>query len=249
MSPLGSDAEHYTATDADSSNALRNANGNGTLDTPNQIGPGSPTSLGLSATSIPSTTVQRHTKPKRLKAHTVTSKSYSIPMVPRDKTGRPILPLNVGIMTVNCLGEVCMREHFHTERYIFPVGYSVNRRYLSARDPNAETVYNCTILDGGDGPKFQIIANDMADKPIIAGTATGAWSVVVRAANHVRNRQHSNSVSGPDFFGLGQNTIKHLIQELPGADRLKDYVWQNFNEGGPLGGRHATVVPALPDEY
>jgi hypothetical protein len=106
------------------------------------------------------------------------------------------------------------------------------RRYLSARDPNAETVYNCTIHDGGDGPKFQIVANDMADKPIIAGTATGAWSVVVRAANHVRNRQHSNSVSGPDFFGLGQNTIKHLIQELPGADRLKDYVWQNFNEGG-----------------
>ncbi|KAF8264382.1 hypothetical protein EI94DRAFT_1805910 [Lactarius quietus] len=227
MSPLGSDASH----------------------TPNHTGPGSPTSLGPSAASIPPTTVQRHTKPKRLKAHTVTSKSYSIPMVPRDKTGRPVLPLNVGIMTVNCLGEVCMREHFHTERYIFPWAI---QRYLSARDPNAETVYNCTILDGGDGPKFQIIANDMADKPIIAGTATGAWSVVVRAANHVRNRQHSNSVSGPDFFGLGQNTIKHLIQELPGADRLKDYVWQNFVEGGsarPLGGRHATVVPALPDEY
>ncbi|KAI9443539.1 FYRN-domain-containing protein [Lactarius indigo] len=230
MSPLGSDAEPYAVADGESSTPLRN--GNGTLDTPIHTGPGSPTSLGPSAASIPPTTVQRHTKPKRLKAHTVTSKSYSIPMVPRDKGGRPVLPLNVGIMTVNCLGEVCMREHFHTERYIFPVGYSVNRRYLSARDPNAETVYNCTILDGGDGPKFQIIANDMADKPIIAGTATGAWSVVVRAANHVRNRQHSNSVSGPDFFGLGQNTIKHLIQELPGADRLKDYVWQNFVEGG-----------------
>ena len=39
----------------------------------------------------------------------------------------PILPLNVGIMTVNCLGEVCMREYFHTTRHIFPVGYSVNR--------------------------------------------------------------------------------------------------------------------------
>ncbi|KAI0301210.1 F/Y rich C-terminus-domain-containing protein [Multifurca ochricompacta] len=250
MSPLGSDPEHYAGPEGDSSTSLRN--GNGALDNPNHVGPGSPTSFNPSAASIPQTTVQRHTKPKRLKAHTVTSKSYSIPMVPRDKNGRPILPLNVGIMTVNCLGEVCMREHFHTERYIFPVGYSVNRRYLSARDPNAETVYNCTILDGGDGPKFQIIANDMADKPIIAGTATGAWSVVVRAANHVRNRQHSNSVSGPDFFGLGQNTIKHLIQELPGADRLKDYVWQNFVEGGsarPLGGRHATVVPALPDEY
>lgn len=71
--------------------------------------------------------IQRHTKPKRLKAHTVTTRSYSIPTVPRDKRGKPILPLNVGIMTVIHLGEVCMREHFHTERYIFPVGYEVTR--------------------------------------------------------------------------------------------------------------------------
>ena len=107
-----------------------------------------------------------------------------------------------------------------------------SRRYLSTIDPNAEVIYHCTILDGGDGPKFQIIASDMPDKPIIAGTATGAWSGIVRAANLIRKRQHSNSVSGPDYFGLGQNTIKHLIQELPGADRLRDYVRQNFVEGG-----------------
>ncbi|EIW59162.1 uncharacterized protein TRAVEDRAFT_147049 [Trametes versicolor FP-101664 SS1] len=192
---------------------------------------------------------QRQTKPKRLKAHTVITKSFSIPMVPRDKHRRPILPLNVGIMTVINLGSVCMREHFHTERYIFPVGYEVTRRYFSTIDPNQEVVYHCKILDGGDGPKFQITASDLTDKPIFAGTATGAWSVIVRAANHIRNRAHSNSVSGPDFFGLGQNTIKHLIQELAGADKLKDYVWQHFVEGGPLGGRHAAVIPALPDEH
>ena len=163
-----------------------------------------------------------------------------------------MLPLNVGIMTVISLGDVCMREHFHTERYIFPVGYEVTRyvfgsffleclflitivdvrRYLSTVDPSLEVVYHCTILDGGDGPKFQIIPSDRPDKPIIAGTATGAWSNIVKQANAIRNRQHSNSVSGPDFFGLGQNTIKHLIQELPNADRLRDYVWQNFIEGG-----------------
>lgn len=93
-------------------------------------------------------------------------------------------------------------------------------------------MYHCKILDGGDGPKFQIVPTDAPDKTIIAGTATGAWSVIVRAANLIRNRQHSNSVSGPDFFGLGQNTIKHLIQELPCANSLKDYVWQHFVEGG-----------------
>jgi hypothetical protein len=112
-------------------------------------------------------------------------------------------------------------------------------------------VYHCTILDGGDGPKFQIIPSDVPDRPVIAGTATGAWSTIVKQANAIRQRQHSNSVSGPDFFGLGQNTIKHLIQELPNADRLRDYVWQHFVEGGPLGGPHTAVirVPALPEEY
>ncbi|KAG1858940.1 F/Y-rich N-terminus-domain-containing protein [Suillus subluteus] len=176
--------------------------------------------------------VQRHAKPKRLKAHTVTTKSYSIPTVPRDKQGRPLLPLTVGIMTVNQLGEVCMREHFHTERYIFPVGYEVTRKYSSTVDPTTDAIYTCSILDGGDGPKFKIVASDVPDRPQIAGTATGAWSTIVKQANTIRNRQHSNSVSGPDFFGLGQNTIKHLIQELPNADRLRDYVWQNFVEGG-----------------
>lgn len=200
-------------------------------------------------TQPPPSEVQRHAKPKRLKAHTVTSKSYSIPMVPRDKRGKPMLPLNVGIMTVISLGDVCMREHFHTERYIFPVGYEVTRRYLSTVDPNVEVVYHCMILDGGDGPKFQIVPSDVPDRTVIAGTATGAWSSIVKQANLIRNRQHSNSVSGPDFFGLGQNTIKHLIQELPNADRLRDYVWQTFVEGGPLGGRHAAVIPALPEEY
>ncbi|KAH9931652.1 uncharacterized protein BXZ73DRAFT_77677 [Epithele typhae] len=200
-----------------------------------------------SASSRPSD-IQRHTKPKRLKAHTVTTRTANIPLIPRDRDGRPILPLTVGIMTVLHLGEVCMREHFHTERYIFPVGYEVTRRYSSTMDPNAEVTYHCKILDGGDGPKFQIIAADAPDKPIVAGTATGAWSVIVRAANHIRNRAHSNSVSGPDFFGLGQNTIKYLIQELPHANQLRDYVWQDFREGGPLGGRHAPVVPALPDD-
>lgn len=175
---------------------------------------------------------QRFTKPKRLKAHTVTSKSFSIPTVPRDPaTGRPKLPLNVGIMTVLSLGEICTREHFHTERYIFPIGYSVTRRYLSTRDPNADVSYHCTIMDGGDGPTFQIIAQDCPE-PIFAGTATGAWSRIIRKANEIRKRQHSNSVSGPDYFGLGQNTIKHLIQELPGVDRLRNYVKQTFVEGG-----------------
>ena len=75
----------------------------------------------------PSAEPPRTVKSKRLKAHSVTTRNFNIPMVPRDKGGKPMLPLNVGIMTVINLGEVCTREQFHTERYIFPVGYEVTR--------------------------------------------------------------------------------------------------------------------------
>ena len=75
----------------------------------------------------PSAEPPRTVKSKRLKAHSVTTRNFNIPMVPRDKGGKPMLPLNVGIMTVINLGEVCLREQFHTERYIFPVGYEVTR--------------------------------------------------------------------------------------------------------------------------
>jgi hypothetical protein len=96
----------------------------------------------------PTTDVQRHAKPKRLKAHTVTSKSFSIPMVPRDKKGQPMLPLNVGIMTVINLGIVCMREHFHTERYIFPVGYEVTRSVLCLVLLSDANISIAIFLDG-----------------------------------------------------------------------------------------------------
>jgi len=89
------------------------------------VSSGSTTSRAVAPPRAPEN--QRLAKPKRLKAHTVQSKTHSIPVVPRDKKGNPLLPLNVGIMTVINLGEVCKREHFHTERYIFPVGYEVTR--------------------------------------------------------------------------------------------------------------------------
>jgi len=97
------------------------AGANGMYPAPVQFPPAPPTQQ-----QRPAPEPQRP-KAKRLKAHTVTTRSFSIPMVPRDKKNKPMLPLNVGIMTVISLGDVCMREHFHTERYIFPVGYEVTR--------------------------------------------------------------------------------------------------------------------------
>jgi len=120
---------------------------------PNGILPPPGASLPLPGASLPSPPAQRPpaeplrtVKAKRLKAHTVTTKSFSIPMVPRDKKGKPMLPLNVGIMTVINLGEVCMREHFHTERYIFPVGYEVTRYMRSFNQLSRVLIVNISCL-------------------------------------------------------------------------------------------------------
>lgn len=104
---------------------------------------------------------------------------------------------------------------------------------MSTLDASIEVTYKCKILDGGDAPQFQITASDLPDQPpYVSPTATGAWNAVVKAVNQIRPRPHSNSVPGLDYFGLGQNAIRHLIQELDGADKLNGYTWQNFVEGG-----------------
>jgi hypothetical protein len=74
---------------------------------------------------------------------------------------------------------------------------------------------------------------DQPDGAIEANTATGAWTTVVRLANKVRNREHSNSASGPDYFGFSHPIIAKLIQELPNAERCRHYVMQQFEEVRP----------------
>lgn len=113
--------------------------------------------------------------------------------------------------------------------------YLCSSKYPSMINKTETVEYNCRIADGGDAPRFEI---DPADQPgviISAGTPTGAWSQVVKAANRIRERNHSNSVSGPDYYGLAQNVVKALIQELPGAREVQGYIWQTFVEDADPG--------------
>ncbi|CEP09409.1 hypothetical protein [Parasitella parasitica] len=173
--------------------------------------------------------------PKRSRINKHNMKTRRVQPIRRDEQGNPVLPQKIGVLTVTNLGRIVTdREAFHTERYIFPVGYTVQRIYPSMIDPVKNTLVTSTIIDsGGGGPKFQIIAADQPNDPIIANSATGAWTVVVRKTNEIRQRDHSNSASGPDYYGFKHPTIAKMIQDLPGARELKNYLWQNFEEMEP----------------
>lgn len=185
-------------------------------------------------------------KPKRLRQHGLTSGTFSIPPIPRHADGTPVMPIMAGIMSIRNLGTVDLRDGFHTERYIFPIGYEARRRYPSMIDPLTEAEYICRIVDGGENnPRFELYPSDQPGQVISSGTPTGAWTQVVRATNKVRDRNHSGSVSGPDYYGLSHNIVKALIQELPGADQVPGYIWQTFVEEGP-GERRPAHAPKKP---
>ncbi|KAJ9053335.1 hypothetical protein DSO57_1025140 [Entomophthora muscae] len=81
--------------------------------------------------------------------------------VPQDETGKYILPVNIGILTVVSLGTI---EHenpkFHNDRYIWPVGYTVKRYYNSTVHADKQACYTASIVNDNGSPCFQIIADD-----------------------------------------------------------------------------------------
>ncbi|CAG8502501.1 4020_t:CDS:2, partial [Racocetra persica] len=158
-------------------------------------------------------------------------------LVPKDENGNFILPVEVGLHTVIKLGKIVYdRDSFHNDRYIYPVGYAVK----SMVDPDKNTIYTSRIEDGEDGPRFIVEAEDRPNQPITATSATGAWTPVIKQANIIRERKHSNAASGPDYFGLSQPTIRKMIQELPNADHCKNYIMQVFELHVPNGaGKHS----------
>jgi hypothetical protein len=112
-------------------------------------------------------------------------------------------------------------------------------------DSTRETLYHCSIIDGDRKPHVQIVATDVLDKRAAILFETGAWSVQVCIPYGLpdRTRRDWSSVIDPEFLGLGHNTIKHLIQELRGANVLRHYLWQHSEEVGS--GSEWTTGPIL----
>ncbi|ORY07076.1 hypothetical protein K493DRAFT_344176 [Basidiobolus meristosporus CBS 931.73] len=201
--------------------------------------------INSSKRSAPTTPVAPAPVKKRRKKRSE-MKPRRVQQLDKDEKGNYVLPVQIGILTVINLGKVeWERDTFHNDRYIWPIGYTVRRTYSSMVDPDKQTTYVCSISDGGDEDQ---------NNPIIANTATGAWTTVVKVANAIRKRDHSNSASGPDYYGFSHPTIAKMIQDLPNTDKCKNYVWQEFivmQGRGPANRPRslpATPVPSKKEE-
>lgn len=74
-------------------------------------------------------------------------------LIPRDQDGAIVLPFQIASLNVIDLGIIdTERPAFHNDRYIFPIGYTVERTFMSMVDPNNQTTYTCKVEDGQDSP-------------------------------------------------------------------------------------------------
>jgi len=176
-------------------------------------------------------------KKKRRKSSKRDTRFDAKPMklLPRDKDNNLILPVTVGKssneVTIISIGKIVHeRDAYHSQRYIWPVGFESKKEYISMQDPKKRTMYTNRILDGGDVPIFEVTAEDLPGTVFRANSASGAWKSVLSELSKRGSTGAKTHASGPDFFGLSDLGVTKVIQELPNAERCIRYVKQRWIE-------------------
>ena len=169
-----------------------------------------------------SATIAELLKKKRSK------KARTLRPVDRDASGAVILPADIGAIRVLALGRVTEAPGFHNAKYIWPVGFKTSRLFPSLLNPAIRVEYTSEVIYGEGGPKFVVTPSDAEDRAITADSASGAWGAMLAAVNQIKykgtGRTLSNSISGPAYFGATDPTIVSLLQQLPGAASLPNYI-------------------------
>ncbi|KAI8146496.1 F/Y rich C-terminus-domain-containing protein [Fennellomyces sp. T-0311] len=164
-------------------------------------------------------------------AQAISRKSrYRLVNVPKDEAGEYVLPVQLGTIKLIRLGTIVpVPSTYHNNRYIFPIGYKIERVYKSMINPDNLVTYTCEIKEGKGAPKFCITPEDQPDACIERDNPTAAWSTVMKEANRESQRTHF-AVSGPEYFGMSHPNITKMIQELPGANECFMYQWRFFDD-------------------
>ncbi|KAG1442721.1 hypothetical protein G6F56_010953 [Rhizopus delemar] len=146
-------------------------------------------------------------------------------VIETNEDGTVVLPVTIGQMKITDLGQVDYeRSEFHNNRYIYPIGYTVERLFSSISDPSIQTVYTCTIVDGKTCPMFRLTSADSPDEPIEANSSSGVWCTLMEKVNRAKGKKGKIAVSGPVQYGLAHPLVRQMIEQLPNADKCKNYV-------------------------
>ena len=146
----------------------------------------------------------------------------------------------IGSLTFVAVGQLFPHQfhNFHTQEYIYPIGYKVIRYYWSMTEPNKRCPYTCSIGEVKNKPEFRVSTMVMekgkeVEKTFVDSTPGGVWIQVLKIIEKLR-REHKlvkvfpRHISGEDLFGFNEPNIIKVLESLPGIESLADY---NFKYG------------------
>eukprot|EP01135_Chromosphaera_perkinsii_P000588 Nk52_evm9s128 gene=Nk52_evmTU9s128 len=146
------------------------------------------------------------------------------PAIPKDENGNVILPFKLGGITYHSLGKINPKPGFHSDKYIWPVGFTSSRIFFSIKNPDNKIRYMSRIVDDEDGPKFEVSSEEDPEIVISGPSPTKSWATILRAVNEARKKPDArNSVSGPEYFGFAAPAVQELFQKLPNAEKCTTY--------------------------
>uniref|UniRef100_A0A1I7RZ32 Histone-lysine N-methyltransferase n=1 Tax=Bursaphelenchus xylophilus TaxID=6326 RepID=A0A1I7RZ32_BURXY len=146
--------------------------------------------------------------------------------------------MRVGNLIFTQLGQLLPEQlkNFHTEEFIFPVGYNVIRLFWSPLNVNELARYECTIREDEGRPLFKI---NFLDKELTDRSMNGVWSRILMAVQQLREKTRAQGSEILRFYpalmncsmlyGLNEPAVTKMTESLPGVDQMFDY---SFRHGG-----------------
>jgi len=152
-------------------------------------------------------------------------------------------------LTVVNLGAIGPNHSFYSDKYIWPVGYTSIREYVSTLDPLKKTNYTNTIAEKDGKPWFTVTPEEDPTNSVSGRSASMVWTKIVERINVKKGKTEGTTkiaVSGPDLFGFGIVEIAELISKLPGSNGCTGYRGPNAKSkpGRAEGGTDAKPTPS-----
>ncbi|KAF6257464.1 PHD-zinc-finger like domain-containing protein [Scenedesmus sp. NREL 46B-D3] len=170
---------------------------------------------------------------RQLAADLVAQQQPSAVALSSKVAGGAQLPLQVAAnLQLLSLGRVeFLHPRFHTEKFIWPVGFAVRRRARTPASGGRELWHVAEVLEqpDGSGPLFRITPDGC--QPVGGASPTAAWQELYKAAAggavSGASAAAAASVCGAKLFGLQHPVVQALVQALPHAAACDKFMhWQ-----------------------
>ncbi|XP_039491558.1 transforming growth factor beta regulator 1 [Drosophila santomea] len=139
---------------------------------------------------------------------------------------KPMFPMNLNNVLLHSLGEIIsVNPNFHSESWIYPVGYVATRIYAHPKDPRKKCVFTCKILNNAGIPQFQIIPDNDLDGVFFGESANMCHMDLLNSIQQSPcvKVKIPFDVQGEVFFGLSNQKTQSLLMMDPAFNQCTNF--------------------------